>query len=66
MLDELRRFRLGLYVMRRRDQGDFEIREELEPARSDDAQHEDINDMIDTFLGRDHELRNEYRRWIGR
>jgi len=66
MLDEIRRFRLGLYVMRRRDDGGFEIREDIEPTRSDDAQAEDVNDMIDTFLGRDTELRNEYRRWIGR
>lgn len=65
MLDELRRFRLGLYAMRRRDDNSFEIREEIEPARSDDAQAEDVNEMIDTFLGRDTEVRNEYRRWIG-
>ena len=66
MLDEIRRFRLGLYVMRRRDDNAFEIREEIEPARTEDAQPEDVNEMIDTFLGRDTDLRNEYRRWIGR
>jgi hypothetical protein len=66
MLDEIRRFRLGLYTMRRRDDGTFDIREEIEPARLDDAEPEDVNEVIDTFLGRDTELRNEYRRWIGR
>jgi hypothetical protein len=66
MLDEIRRFRLGLYVMRRRDDGGFDIREAIEPARTDDAQPEDVNDLINTFFGRDTELRNEYRRWIGR
>jgi hypothetical protein len=66
MLDEIRRFRLGLYVMRRRDDGGFEIREDIEPTRSEDAEAEDVNDLIDTFLGRDTDLRNEYRRWIGR
>jgi len=52
--------------MRRRQDGGYEIREEIEPARTDDAQAEDVNDLINTFLGRDIELRNEYRRWIGR
>lgn len=65
MLDEIRRFRLGLYSMLRREDKSFEIREEIEPARSDDAQSEDVNEMIDTFLGDDGVLRNEYRRWIG-
>jgi hypothetical protein len=66
MLEEIRRFRLGLYTMRRRDDDSFEMREEIGPARTDDAQPEDVNSLIDTFLGRDLELRNEYRRWIGR
>lgn len=66
MLDEIRRFRLGLYAMRRRDDVTFDIREEIEPVRTDDAEPEDVDDLIDTFLGRDTELRNEYRRWIGR
>jgi hypothetical protein len=65
MLDEIRRFRLGLYSMRRLEDGSFEIREVIEPARSDDAQPEDVNEMIDTFLGDDGELRNTYKRWIG-
>lgn len=66
LLDEIRRFRLGLYVMRARQEGGFEIREEIEPARTDDAEPDDVNDLIDTFLGRDAALRNEYRRYIGR
>lgn len=66
MLDEIRRFRLGLYTMRRRDDGSFDIREGIEPVRADDPQPEDVNEMISTFVGRDNDLRNEYRRWIGR
>ena len=66
LMDEIRRFRLGLYVMRRREDDTFDIREEIEPARTDDASPEAVNDLINTFLGRDVELRNEYRRWIGR
>lgn len=66
LLDEIRRFRLGLYVMRAREDGSFDIREEIEPPRTDDAELEDVNGLIDTFLGRDAELRNEYRRYIGR
>lgn len=52
--------------MGRREDDSFEIREEVEPARTDDASPEDVNDLVNTFLGRDAELRNEYRRWIGR
>lgn len=66
MREEIRRFRLGLYTMRRRDEGSFDIREVDPPLRTDDAQPEDVNNLIDMFLGRDTELRNEYRRWIGR
>lgn len=66
LIDEIRRFKLGLYVMRRHQDGGYEIRQEVEPPRTDDAQAEDVNGLIDTFLGRDTELRNEYRRWIGR
>jgi hypothetical protein len=64
ILDEIRRFRLGLYTMRERDEGTFDIREEIEPPRTDDAEPEDVNALIDTFLGSDTELRNEYRRWM--
>jgi hypothetical protein len=56
----------GLYVMRRRDDNALEIREEIEPTRPENAQPEDVNEMIDTFLGRDLDLRNEFGRWIGR
>jgi len=66
MIDEIRRFRLGLYVMRRRDDNTYDIREQIEPARTDDAQPADVNEIINTFLGRDTELRNEYRHWIRR
>lgn len=66
LLDEIRRFRLGLYVMRAREGGGFDIREEIEPPRAEDAQPEDVNELIGTFLGTDTELRNEYRRFIGR
>jgi hypothetical protein len=64
ILDEIRRFRLGLYAMGKRDDGSFDIREEIEPPRTDDAEPEDVNALIDTFLGRDTDRRNEYRRWI--
>jgi hypothetical protein len=66
LLDEIHRFRLGLYVMRAREGGGFDIREEIEPARTEDAELEDINGMIDTFLGRDADLRTDYRRYISR
>jgi len=66
LLDEIRRFRLGLYVMRAREDGGFDIREEIEPARTEDAELEDVNELIDTFLGREAELRTEYRRYIGK
>lgn len=66
LLDEIRRFRLGLYLMRRRDDDSFDIREDIKPPSTHDAQPENVNDLINTFLGRDIELRNEYRRWIGR
>ncbi len=66
VLDEVRRFRLDLYAMRRRDDDSFEIREEIKPPLTEDAQPEDVNDLINTFLGREADLRTEYRRWIGR
>jgi hypothetical protein len=66
LLDELRRFRLGLYVMRPRPNSGFDIRQEIEPERTEDAEPAAVNELIDTFLGRDAELRAEYRRHIGR
>lgn len=66
LLDETRRFRLGLYVVRAREGGGFDIREQIEPARTEDAEPEDVNDLIATFLGRDAALRAEYRRFVGR
>lgn len=49
-MDEIRRFRLGLYAMRQREGGSFEIREEIKPPLTEDAQPEDVNDLTDTFL----------------
>jgi hypothetical protein len=52
--------------MRAREDGGFDIREEIEPARTEDAELEEVNELIDTFLGRNAELRTEYRRYIGK
>jgi hypothetical protein len=49
--------------MRRRENGTYDIREAIEPTRTEDAQPEDVNEIIDMFLGKDIELRNEYRNW---
>lgn len=66
VLAEIRRFRLGLYVMRARDGGGFDIREEIEPPRTEDAAAEDVNELIGTFLGSDERVRNDYRISIGK
>jgi hypothetical protein len=49
--------------MRSREGGGFDIREEIEPVFTftDDAQPEDVNELIGIFLGGDTQLRAEYR-----
>jgi hypothetical protein len=66
LLGEIQRFHLGLYVMRAREDGGFgfDIREEIAPPLNGAAELENVNDLIDTFLGRDANLRAEYRRFI--
>jgi hypothetical protein len=66
ILDEVRRFRLGLYVMRRRPGGGFDIREEVEPPLTPESQPEDLNALLDYFLRDPSTLRQEYLRAIGR
>ena len=66
ILDEVRRFRLGLYAMRRREDSKFEVKELIKPPLTTDSQPEDLNDLLGYFLGERRALREEYRRAIGR
>jgi hypothetical protein len=66
ILDEVRRFSLGLYVMRRRHGGGFNIQEEVKPPLTQESQPEDVNDLLDYFLREPSTLRQEYLRAIGR
>lgn len=66
ILDEVRRFSLGLYVMRRRSGGGFDIREAIKPPLTQESQPEDVNDLLDYFLREPSALRLEYRQAIGR
>jgi hypothetical protein len=65
IFDEVRRFRLGLYAMRRRSSGGFEIREIIKPPLTHESQPEDLNELIGYFLGEKRELRNSYLKAIG-
>lgn len=64
--DEVRRYRLGLYVMRRRSGDGFDIREEVKPPLTPESQPEDLNRLLDYFLQDSTPLRQEYLRSIGR
>jgi hypothetical protein len=66
ILDEVRRFRLGLYSMRRREDGKFDVKEHIKPPLTTDSQPEDLNDLLGYFLGEGRALREEFRRAIGR
>lgn len=66
ILEEISRFRLGLYAMRRRDDGGFDVREIIEPSLTHESGAENVNDLLGYFLGEDVGLRAEYRRAIGR
>jgi hypothetical protein len=66
ILDEVRRFGLGLYVMRSRPGGSFDIREEVKPPLTPESQPEDVSALLDYFLRDSSALRQEYLRAIGR
>jgi hypothetical protein len=63
--DEILRFRLGLYAMRRRSGGGFDVREIIKPPLTHESQPEDVNELIGYFLGDKRELRNDYLKAIG-
>lgn len=65
VFDEVRRFRLGLYAMRRKPDGSFEVRELIQPPLTHESQPEDLNDLLGYFLGEDVPMRRDYRRAIG-
>ncbi|MFZ2050952.1 MAG: hypothetical protein WAU69_08500 [Solirubrobacteraceae bacterium] len=64
--DEVRRFKLGLYTMRRRSGNGFDIREVIKPPLTPESQPEDLNRLLTYFLQESDSLRQEYRRAIGR
>ncbi len=66
ILDEVRRFRLGLYVMRRRSGDGFDTRELVKPPLTQESQPEDVNDLLDYFVQESSAMRQEYLRAIGR
>ncbi len=66
ILDEVRRFRLGLYVMRRRSGDGFDTREVVKPPLTQESQPEDVNDLLDYFVQEPSAMRQEYLRAIGR
>jgi len=63
--DEVRRFRLGLYTMRRRDDGEFDVREIVKPPLTHESQPEYMNELVGYFLGDEGILRQNYRKAIG-
>jgi hypothetical protein len=65
VLAEVRRFRLGLYTMQRRDDGEFDVREIVPPALTHESQPEYTSDLIGYFLGEDNLLRANYRKATG-
>jgi hypothetical protein len=66
ILDEVRRFRLGLYAMSSRPEGGFDVREIIKPPLTQESQPEDLNELLTIFLGEDQELRRRYLNAIGR
>lgn len=65
IFDEVRRFRLGLYAMRRRSEGGFDVREIIKPPLTHESQPEDLNDLLGYFLGENRTLRQSYLKAIG-
>lgn len=66
ILDEVRRFRLGLYAMSSRPEGGFDVREVVKPELTHESQPEDLNELLTIFLGEDQEMRQSYLRAIRR
>lgn len=66
ILDEVRRFQLGLYIMRRRSGDGFDIREVIKPPLTPEAQPEHLNNLLGYFLQDTRALRQEYAQAIGR
>jgi hypothetical protein len=65
IFDEVRRFRLGLYAMRRRADGEFDVREIIKPPLTHESQPEYMNELLGYFLGDDNMIRQNYRKAIG-
>ena len=67
ILDEVRRFRLGLYTMYRRTDGKFEVKEIIKPALTMDAQPENLSDLLKYFFqNADLRVSQRYREAIGK
>jgi len=64
IVDEVRRFQLGLYIMRRRSGDGFDIREVIKPPLTPESQPEDLNRLLNYFLQESSALRQEYQRAI--
>lgn len=65
ILDEVRRFRLGLYAIRRRPTAGFDVREIIKPPLTHESQPEDLNELLGYFLGEHRQLRQDYLKAIG-
>ena len=65
IFDEVRRFRLGLYAMRRRSEGGFDVREIVKPPLTQESQPEDLNEPLGYFLGENRQLRQSYLKACG-
>jgi hypothetical protein len=65
IFDEVRGFRLGLYAMRRRSGGGFDVREIIKPPLTHESQPEDLNELLGYFLGENRALRQSYLKAIG-
>jgi hypothetical protein len=65
ILDELGRFGVGLYVMWRRPDGEFEAREEIPPARRQ-PEPEALDELLEYFIVKVAKLVEPYKRAIGR
>lgn len=66
VLDEVRRFRLGLYTMSRGPAGTLDIKEVIKPPPTSDAEPEDLNELLEYFFQDNRELRQDFLRAIGR
>jgi hypothetical protein len=55
----VRRFKLGLYTMRRRSGDGFDIRGVIKPPLTPESQPEDLNGLLSYFLRESDSLRQE-------